>query len=99
MGRMRRWVPVLFFAVLLGLAFEVARAHAQEGAEAGSAYHPGPLAQRETPVELSWPAHGEELLVLGGLAAILYGFRASGLARRSPASVGSPMPARRAAGR
>mgnify|MGYP001813191539 CR=1 FL=1 len=79
MWRMRRWVPVLVCVVLFWLAFEVARAHADS--EMTGPYRAGPLAQRDAPVDPDWPVHGEELLVLGGIAAILYGFRASGLAR------------------
>jgi hypothetical protein len=92
-------MPVLFCLVLLGLAFEVARAHAQVGGEMTGPYRAGPLAQREAPVELEWPAQGEELLVLGGITAILCGFRASGLARGRTASKGVSMRARRVAGR
>lgn len=46
-------------------------------------YRPGPLDQRGPASAIDWPQGSRELLALGMISAILYGFRASGLAQQS----------------
>ena len=53
-------------------------------------YQPGPLASRAPAVSPTLPDGVEELLGLSVLAAFLYGFRASGLARSSGRGARAP---------
>jgi hypothetical protein len=92
MNRDRRWVPLFATLVFLGLAAEVvgmARAEGPDGlrksVERPKAYQEGPLEPRSAPVTFEWPPSSDEFLALGVLSAILFGFRASGLARRGHA--------------
>ena len=91
MIRSRRLFGLVAMLCLLGFAFEVgvaglARAGEDTGRLVPSAsrpYHQGPLETRETFAAPEMPRGAEELLGLSVLAAILYGLRASGLARES----------------
>ena len=82
MGRARGWLPVLIGIAGLGFALGVAGAKADGERVEGAPYRAGPVeARRAAPSAFEWPGPAEEILVLGGIGAILYGFRASGLSR------------------
>lgn len=78
-------VCLLGFAVQVGIA-GLARAGEEAGRPAPTVSRPyqrGPLEMHDTFAAPDMPRGAEELLGLSVLAAILYGFRASGLARES----------------
>ena len=96
MHRVRRWLPILAALAFAGFVVVVA-------ADAGTAqadgdriargqlaqpYREGPLDRREPIDSVAWPRGARELLALGLIGAILYGFRASGLARNQPSERG-----------
>lgn len=89
-GRIR---GVVAFASLVALAGLAAGSAAETRAPAP--YRPGPIASApRTGVAIDWPRRAREAVVLGGIAAILVGFRASGLARsgrRRPVPSRSPL--------
>ena len=69
----------------LGLGF-VVQAYAQSADTAppvAERYQPGPIASRADARIANLPSGSRELFGLGVLVALLYGFRASGLARTS----------------
>ena len=85
MHRVRRWVPIVAMLAFVGclFEFEAGLAHGSEAPRFAAAYREGPLDQRSSLPSLELPSNADELLGLGVLAAILYGFRVSGLARKS----------------
>lgn len=94
MHRVHRWLPIMSALALLGFAVVVAAdagiAQADHkrggGALAAEPYREGPLDRREPIASVSWPRGSRELLALGLIAAILCGFRASGLAQSQPSA-------------
>ncbi|MBJ21137.1 MAG: hypothetical protein GY910_19090 [bacterium] len=89
MFRTDRWLPFVAALFLLALAVEsgIARASAEGlwGIEVAQPYRAGPRDRRAAVSSFEWPRGADELLALGVLAAILCGFRVSGLARHSRA--------------
>ena len=94
MHRVHRWLPIGMVLALAGFAIvvaaeaETAQADGTRGLEAEQAepYREGPLERRgREPLEsFAWPRGARELLALGLIGGILYGFRASGLASSRP---------------
>jgi len=88
MHRVHRWLPCLAALALLGFLVVVATdartaqadADARGGRELAEPYREGPLDRREPIASVAWPRGARELLALGLIGGILYGFRASGLA-------------------
>ena len=80
------WVPLVAALALIGFVLGIGVANAsastQELRVIAQPYRAGPLERREVGSTYEWPRGSEELLALGVLAAIVYGFRASGLAGR-----------------
>ena len=118
MNRARAWLPLVALLALLGFAAEVAevagfsdglavRVASAEVADRvrmqrAEPYREGPLDLRSPATSLEWPAGASEFLALAVLSAILYGFRASGLARqgggkRTPRATGNEEPPRASA--
>lgn len=87
-----RAVSLLFFAFAVAVTQgAIAQADGGDGVRAldmAEPYRAGPLseraAERRVDSAIEWPAGSRELLAIGVLGAILYGFRASGLSRQSP---------------
>jgi len=104
MQRLRRPFGLVALVCLVGFGLEVGGvdlARAGDGARhsvppSAPAYQEGPLDARRVEAPLELPSGAQELLGLSVVAAILYGFRASGLARtaRSAGAVRSPSIAR-----
>jgi hypothetical protein len=94
MIRSRRLFGLVAMLCLLGFSVQVGLAGlASAGQEAGrptstlaQSYQQGPLERRESVAFPDLPPGAEELLGLSVLAAVLYGLRASGLARESERS-------------
>lgn len=92
MHRVRRWLPVLValafvgFVVVVAVDAGTAQADGERiaGGQLAEPYREGPLDRRAPIDSVAWPRGGRELLALGLIGAILYGFRASGLARNQP---------------
>jgi len=95
MNRARAWLPLVALLALLGFAAEVGVfgdglavrvANAEDAdrvmMQRAEPYREGPLELRSPATSLEWPAGASEFLALAVLSAILYGFRASGLARQ-----------------
>ncbi len=91
MIRSRRLFGLVAMLCLLGFSIQVGLAGlASAGEETGrststlaQSYQQGPLEMRESVAFPDLPPGAEELLGLSVLAAVLYGLRASGLARES----------------
>jgi hypothetical protein len=84
---------VLMFG--LGVLLVVAEAHGRADASPSAVverYQPGPLASRTVRRIPNLPVRSQELFGLGVLIAVLYGFRASGLARSSASGARTPRP-------
>jgi hypothetical protein len=94
MVRSRRLFGLIAVLCLFGFAVQVGLAglaRAGEGAgrprsAVSHPYHQGPLDTRDSVAIPDLPPGAEELLGLSVLAAVLYGLRASGLARESERS-------------
>jgi hypothetical protein len=94
MIRSRRLFGLVAMLCLLGFSVQVGLAGlASAGEETGrptstlaQSYQQGPLETRESVAFPDLPPGAEELLGLSVLAAVLYGLRASGLARESERS-------------
>lgn len=92
MHRVRRWLPILValafvgFGVVVAVDAGTAQADGERnvGGQLAEPYREGPLDRREPMDSVAWPRGARELLALGLIGAILYGFRASGLARNQP---------------
>lgn len=86
---MRVAAAALLLGLLAGAALGVPAALASDPVDARvliaqpRTYRPGPLEQRAEPAPIELPPRAEQLIALGVLGAILYGFRASGLARNA----------------
>ena len=84
-----RGLSLVAALALIGFVLEIGIANAsastQESRLISQPYRAGPLERRGAGSAFVWPRDSEELLALGVLAAIVYGFRASGLSgRRGP---------------
>jgi hypothetical protein len=94
MIRSRRLFGLVAMLCLLGFIVQVGLARlASAGEDAGrpssgaaQSYQQGPLETRDSVTFPDLPPGAEELLGLSVLAAVLYGLRASGLARESERS-------------
>jgi hypothetical protein len=86
MRLVHRWLSLVAALTLIGFVLEMGIANAsvssRESRLIAQPYRAGPLEHREADSAIKWPRGSQELLALGVLAAIVYGFRASGLAGR-----------------